>query len=105
MFSVAIELLGGRYTATAFNDWSASEWPPHPARLLSALVATWADDDAPDPDERAVLAWLETLPAPVLACSVDADVGHRAPVTVFVPVNDPTALIRDVHRSSYEAVV
>jgi CRISPR-associated protein Csb2 len=105
MLSVAIELLTGRYTATAFNDWSATEWPPHPARLLSALVATWADDDRPDPAERAVLGWLEAQSSPTLSCSSEFDVGHRAAVTVFVPVNDPTTLTRDVHRSSYESVV
>lgn len=105
MLSVAIDLLTGRYTATAFNDWSAPEWPPHPARLLSALVATWADDDAPDSDERAVLRWLEALAAPVLACSVEPALAHRAPITVFVPVNDPTALTRDVHRSTYKGVL
>lgn len=105
MLSVAIELLTGRYTATAFNDWSTPEWPPHPARLLSALVATWADDENPDAGERAVLAWLEAQDPPVLSCSTGDEVDHRAPVTVFVPVNDPTALTRDVHRSSYEALV
>lgn len=104
MLSVIIDLLGGRYTATAFNDWAATEWPPHPARLLSALVAAWADVDSPDVRERAVLGWLEALPPPVLACSVGHEVARRAPVTVFVPVNDPTALTRDVHRASYEGV-
>lgn len=105
MFSIAIELLTGRYTATAFNDWSTTEWPPHPARLLSALVAAWADDEDPDGRERAVLAWLEAQDPPSLSCSFGDKVSYRAPVTVFVPVNDPTALARDVHRSSYETVV
>lgn len=105
MLSIAVELLTGRYTATAFNDWGASEWPPHPARLLSALVATWADEDSPDPDERAALGWLEAQSSPQLSCSTDDQVARRAPVTVFVPVNDPSALKRDVHRSSYNAVI
>ena len=105
MLSIRIELLTGRYTATAFNDWSAAEWPPHPARVLSALVATWADDESPSADERAVLGWLETQDPPLLSCSTGPDVARRAPVTVFVPVNDPTALTRDVHRSSYHALL
>lgn len=105
MLSITIELLTGRYTATAFNDWGATEWPPHPARLLSALVATWADDDSPDADERDTLGWLEAQPPPELSCSNHHQVARRAPVTVFVPVNDPTALARDVHRSSYNAVL
>lgn len=105
MLSIAIQLLTGRYTATAFNDWSATEWPPHPSRLFSALVATWGDDDMPDASERAALGWLETLGPPMLSCSEGRAVAQRAPVTVFVPVNDATALTRDVHRSSYQAVM
>lgn len=104
MLSISVELLTGRYSATAFNDRSATEWPPHPARLFSALVSTWADGDVPDPDERAALNWLETQGPPELSCSSSDQVARRAPVTVFVPVNDPTTLTRDVHRSSYEAV-
>lgn len=105
MLSVAIELLTGRYTATAFNDWAAPEWPPHPARVLSALVATWADDDSPDTEERAALGWLEGQSPPQLSCSGVHQTAHRAPVTVFVPVNDPTALTRDVHRTSYRSIL
>ena len=51
MFAIAIELLAGRYTATRFNDRAEPEWPPHPARLFSAMVAAWADSDDPDPAE------------------------------------------------------
>ncbi|MBW3643381.1 MAG: type I-U CRISPR-associated protein Cas5/Cas6 [Actinobacteria bacterium] len=105
MLSIAVELLAGRYTATAFNDWAAPEWPPHPARLFSALVATWADEEIPAPDERSALSWLEAQSSPQLSCSADHQVARRTPVTVFVPVNDPTALTRDVHRSSYQAVL
>lgn len=50
MFAITIELLGGSYVATAYNDRDRGEWPPHPARLFSALVATWADGD-PQSDE------------------------------------------------------
>lgn len=91
MFAIAIELLAGRYTATQFNDRSAAEWPPHPARLYSALVAAWADSDDPDPDERAALRWLEEQGAPAIHCGQE----HlRSVVTHFVPVNDPSALTR-----------
>ncbi len=105
MLSVVVEPLTRRYTATVFNDWNAREWPPHPARVLSALVATWGDDDNPDVEERAVLGWLEAQAPPRLTCSTGLEVARRAPVTVFVPVNDPTALTRDVHRSSYESLL
>jgi CRISPR-associated protein Csb2 len=98
MFAIAIELLAGRYTATQFNDRAEAEWPPHPARLYSAMVAAWADSDDPDPDpvERAALRWLEDQGAPAIHCG---DAGQRTVVTHFVPVNDPTALSRDLSRT------
>jgi CRISPR-associated protein Csb2 len=92
MLAVALHLLTGRYGATEYNDRSRPEWPPHPARLFSALVAAWADADEPDPDERAALAWLECRPAPELVCSDWNEVLRRDAVTVYVPGNDPSAL-------------
>jgi CRISPR-associated protein Csb2 len=93
VFAIAIELLAGRYTATQFNDRSQPEWPPHPARLYSAMVATWADSDTPDASERAALRWLEDQSAPTIHCGEDH---RRTVVTHFVPVNDATALTRDL---------
>lgn len=84
MLAIEVNFLTGRFVATAYNDREASEWPPHPARLFSALVAGWAEageDDA----EREVLEWLEAQPAPSLAAS-GAD--PRRVVSYFVPVND-----------------
>lgn len=98
MFAIAIELLAERYTAMQFNDRAKPEWPPHPARLFSAMVAAWADADEPDPGERAALCWLEAQDAPEIHCG---EPGRRAVVTHFVPVNDATALTRDVHASTY----
>lgn len=89
MLAIEVNFLTGRFVATAHNDREASEWPPHPARLFSALVAGWAEageDDA----EREVLEWLEAQPAPSLAAS-EAD--PRRVVSYFVPVND-TRIIR-----------
>lgn len=91
MFAICVELLAGRYTATQFNDRSAAEWPPHPARLYSAMVAAWADSDEPDPGERAALRWLEDQGGPAIHCDQAAE---RTVVTHFVPVNDATALTR-----------
>jgi len=96
MFAIAVELLSGPYTATAFNDRSETEWPPHPARLFSAMTALWADADEPDPVERSALEWLETQPPPGVACS---EARRRQVVTHFVPVNDATALVRNMARS------
>lgn len=96
MLAIAIELLTGRYTAMQFNDRAAPEWPPHPARVFSAMVAAWADADELDPDERSALEWLEQQDPPVICCG---EAQLRNVVTHFVPVNDPTALTRDLSRS------
>ena len=47
MFAIRVDLLTDRYYATAFNDRQQGEWPPHPGRLFSAMVATWADGAPP----------------------------------------------------------
>src|SRR5580658_294793 len=96
MFAIAVDLLCERYTATYFNDRSEPEWPPHPARLFSAMTAAWADADEPDPAERNALGWLERQPPPDVTCSSER---RRQVVTHFVPVNDPSALTRDVSRN------
>lgn len=96
MFSIAVDLLCERYTATYFNDRSEPEWPPHPARLFSAMTAAWADADEPDRTERDALAWLERQQPPDICCS---PAHRRAVVTHFVPVNDATALSRDISRN------
>jgi CRISPR-associated protein Csb2 len=91
MFAIRIELLTGRYAATAYNDRENAEWPPHPARLFSALVATWAEGQpgsAEGDAELAALQWIEQLPAPVILASSGAAVAERNTATVFVPVND-----------------
>jgi CRISPR-associated protein Csb2 len=99
MLAISAELLTGRYTATSFNQWDVAEWPPHPARLFSALVAAWADVDEPDPIERDALLWLESQGPPALTCSDDAATAKRAPVDVYVPVNDARALRTDLSKS------
>jgi len=89
VLAITVDLLAGRYTATQFDDRRQAEWPPHPARLYSALVATWADDDEPDPAERAALVWLERLDPPTISCDVDP--GRRDVVDHYVPGNDARA--------------
>jgi CRISPR-associated protein Csb2 len=100
MFAIAVDLLCGRYTAMQFNDRTRPEWPPHPARLFSAMVAAWADADEPDPAERSALQWLEQQDPPAICCGPGR---ARQVVTHFVPVNDPTALTRGM-SGSYEAI-
>jgi CRISPR-associated protein Csb2 len=90
MLAIEVELLTGRYAATAHNDRARPEWPPHPARFFSALVAALHDRDEVDPEERAALTWLEEQAAPSLRVDPESKVGVRQVRNVFVPVNDVT---------------
>ncbi|WP_214415628.1 type I-G CRISPR-associated protein Csb2 [Sphaerisporangium fuscum] len=61
--AITVRLRTGRYEAAGMRP-SHVEWPPHPARLFCALVASAVDDD-----DWAVLRWLETAGVPeVWAC-------------------------------------
>lgn len=94
MLAIEVELLTGCYTATHFNDRTVPEWPPHPARLYSAMVNAWGESDAAA-DEADALRWMEDLGDPLVSCSIRTgepstnEVAFRSPTTHFVPVNDP----------------
>ena len=90
MLAIEVELLTGRYAATAHNDRGRAEWPPHPARFFSALVAALHDHEPPDEAERAALLWLERQGAPSLLVDPETRVGRRQVHDVYVPVNDVT---------------
>ena len=90
MLAIEVELLTGRYAATAHNDRGSAEWPPHPARFFSALVAALYDRDEVDPGERAALLWLEQQSAPLLRVDPESKVGRRQVHNAYVPVNDVT---------------
>ena len=86
MLAIEVNFLTGRFVATAHHNRSESEWPPHPARLFSALVAAWGEGgDTPDPHEREALEWLEAQLPPSI---VVPDGTPRKVLTHFVPVND-----------------
>lgn len=104
MFSIEIELLTGRYVATAHNDRTRAEWPPHPARFFAALVAALHDQEPVDVEERAALIWLEGQPPPSLDVAMDVteQVGRRKVHDVYVPVNDVTT-VGDVEKPLREA--
>lgn len=87
---IEVNFLTGRYVATFHNDRRQPEWPPHPARLFSALVATWAEDGC-DAAERSALKCLEGLGPPAIAAS--GAVGRQV-VSHFVPVNDAAVVSR-----------
>lgn len=75
----------GYYRASAESDPDReAEWPPDPARLLSALAASWGIAGE-DPAERAALEWLEAQ-APV-SVHVPAGARQRDGATHYVPGN------------------
>lgn len=85
---IEVNFLTGRYVATYHNDRGRSEWPPHPARLFSALVASWAEDGG-DLEERKALEWLEAQKPPTIHAS---EAVPRTVASHFVPVNDVSIL-------------
>lgn len=104
MLAIEVELLRGRYAATAHNDRGCSEWPPHPARFFSALVAALHDHEEVDQAERAALLWLEHQSAPSLCVDPESRVGRRQVQDVYVPVNDVTLGLDTAIRSAEEAL-
>lgn len=92
MLAIEVELLAGRYSASAHNDRGRAEWPPHPARFFSALVAALHEHDPVDDDERKALIWLERQQPPSLDVDLDVseDIGRRRVLDTFVPVNPAT---------------
>lgn len=95
MFAIEVNCLTGRFVASTHHDRALAEWPPHPARLFSALVATWADSDNPDPAERNALEWLEAQDPPSIAASTAE---RRKVITHFVPVNDASVVSPSSYR-------
>lgn len=94
MLALRVDLLTGRYAATSYNDRTQAEWPPHPARVFSALVAAYHATDPPDPKERRALDWLSRQAPPAVSAS---EASIRTTVPVFVPVND-VSVVRDFSR-------
>ncbi|HUW66228.1 MAG TPA: type I-U CRISPR-associated protein Csb2 [Spirochaetia bacterium] len=104
MLVVEIEYLNGRVYATdtgRFNEDGKPEWPPHPARLFAALVATCYEGGL-DADERdaglSALRWLERQPPPhIRALPPVLDGTDWMRVHASVPSNGPKSL----NRSAY----
>lgn len=104
MLAIVCDFLTGRYVATAYNNRNASEWPPHPARLFSALVDAWASGDETSREhgeERRCLEWLEVQSAPAVHAS---EAEARTVNTVFVPVND-VATVKPPSRERLDASI
>jgi CRISPR-associated protein Csb2 len=85
MLTIEVEFLMGRATLSQWGNRRQAEWPPHPQRLYSALVAAHHELDGGQTCERA-LKWLEGLPAPEI--KADFLPSSRMSTSFFVPVND-----------------
>jgi CRISPR-associated protein Csb2 len=83
VLAVEVEYLLGRVFAADFRDQDESEWPPHPDRLFSALIAAHHDTFGTE-QEREALAWFQRLKPPEVAAG---DAGAGDPVVTFVPTN------------------
>jgi len=98
MLAIRCQFLQGTYQASPPGQLTESEWPPHPCRLHAALVAAgWAWGGGAFPSQAAeALAWLESLPAPLILTPAGAGAIRRSPTT-YVPRNftsrETTALV------------
>ena len=89
MLAIEVEYLTGRAVATNRQARNEPEWPPHPQRLFSALVAAMHECEFGD-DARHALIWLESQQPPDLAVSKAA---ARVRPETYVPINDSNAQI------------
>lgn len=97
MFVLRVTYLAGRVYSAVFEDGDDKqepEWPPHPSRLFSALVAAWGDCGGEE-DLAAALRWLEQQDPPTIYAG---DCTPRRATQVYVPVNDSVRLPEDRER-------
>jgi CRISPR-associated protein Csb2 len=87
----------GRVYSAVFDDGDDKrepEWPPHPSRLFSALVAAWGDGGG-DEELKSGLEWIGQQGPPTIYAG---DGTPRKLVQSFVPVNDAKTLPEDRPR-------
>lgn len=93
MLTIRVEYLTGVCFAARHDDRGRPEWPPHPDRLYSAMVAAAAEPSVGDgaeaaanipADEKAALEWLARQGAPQVRAS---EARERLGVEVFMPTN------------------
>ena len=89
MFSIAVDLICGQFRGSEYNNREEAEWPPHPARLYSALLAASSDVYKMTSKEKDVLDWLATLPPPKIFAS---ECSRRSTLDNYVPVNDVSSV-------------
>jgi len=89
LFSIEVEFLMKRIYAASWSRKDQVEWPPHPSRLFSALVASY-EESVHDKSASQALEWLEALPPPEMYVEPDS-IKYRLKSTspiFYVPVND-----------------
>ena len=69
MLEIAVRFLTGEFVAQTHG--LGSEWPPHPVRLLYALIAAWYDGGCATAEDD-TLRWLESQDAPSVVAGRDA---------------------------------
>ncbi len=100
MLVVEVSFPGGRCYAASSHAPAAPEWPPHPSRLYSALVAAAGHGEGGIGAARPALEWLEQQAPPVIqAPSADC---QPAP-TSYVPPADHNTQPRVVEHPVYRA--
>jgi CRISPR-associated protein Csb2 len=87
MLQLHIGFPSGKYCAASIDDARQPEWPPHPSRVFSALVAaSYAGERQPPERERHLLERIEQSGPPLLVFpAADTQAGEG---DVYVPVND-----------------
>lgn len=89
MISLEIRFLTGRFAADSLSAPGTPEWPPHPARVYSALTAALHEAEVIPSDERAAMEWLAEAGPPEIIAS---DMSARSQGDVYVPTNDQKPL-------------
>lgn len=84
MLIIEVDYLTGCAVASDRQSRTRAEWPPHPQRLYSALVAAMHEFDLGDQARKALL-WLEALQPPELLVPEHSE---RTCLETYVPIND-----------------
>ena len=104
MLFIWFDFPSGKYIAAQHDAGSKPEWPPHPARAFSALVAAAYNltretspgaTDLPE-SYRLALEWVESAKPPAIWCP-EADL-VEAPIS-YVPVNDAKSRFNSKKKS------
>ena len=84
MLAIEVEFLMGRAVLARLDERDVAEWPPHPQRLFSALLAAQSEL-AIGATGEAALEWLESLPPPDIRAELFPS--FRQTHRHWVPVN------------------